>query len=72
MASKPLAREHVPGGNLMIFQKDKQFNILPFHIRFRKYIQYYNVEFPGRDAFFPQYRLMPCRIFTITGWKFII
>lgn len=56
----------------MIFQKDKQFNILPSHIRLRKYIQYYNVEFPGRDTFLPQYTLMSCRIFTITGWKFII
>lgn len=56
----------------MIFQKDKQFKILPSHIRLRKYIQYYNAEFPGRDTFLPQYTLMPCRIFTITGWKFII
>ena len=56
----------------MIFQKDKQFNILPFHIRLRKYIQYYNAEFPESDTFLPQFTLMPCLIFTITGLKFII
>lgn len=43
----------------MIFQKDKQFNVLPSHMGLRKYIQYYNVVFPEKDAFLPQYTLMP-------------
>ncbi|WP_343249397.1 helix-turn-helix transcriptional regulator [Diplocloster hominis] len=43
----------------MIFQKDKQFNVLPSHIGLRKYIQYYNLVFPEKDTFSPQYTLMP-------------
>lgn len=43
----------------MIFQKDKQFNALPPHMGLRKYIQYYNVVFPEKDTFHPQYTLMP-------------
>lgn len=43
----------------MIFQKDKQFNVLPSHKGLRKYIQYYNVVFPEKDTFLPQYTLMP-------------
>lgn len=53
------AREHVPGGEIMIFQKDQQFNVLPPHMGLRKYIQYYNVVFPEKDTFLPQYTLMP-------------
>ena len=43
----------------MIFQRDKQFNVLPSHMGLRKYIQYYNVVFPKKDTFLPQYTLMP-------------
>lgn len=43
----------------MIFQKDKQFNVLASHMGLRKYIQYYNVVFPEKDTFLPQYTLMP-------------
>lgn len=43
----------------MIFQGDKQFNVLPSHMGLRKYIQYYNVVFPEKDTFLPQYTLMP-------------
>lgn len=53
------SRVHVPGGNLMILQKDKQFNVLPSHKGLRKYIQYYNVVFPEKDTFLPQYTIMP-------------
>lgn len=43
----------------MIIKKDKQFNILPSHVGLRKYIQYYNIVFPEKDMFMPQYTLMP-------------
>lgn len=43
----------------MILQTERQFNILPSHIALRKYIQYYNIIFPGKDTFLPQYTLMP-------------
>lgn len=43
----------------MIFQKDKQFNVLPSHMRLKKYIQYCNVVFPERDTFLSQYTIMP-------------
>lgn len=43
----------------MIFQKEKQFNVLPSHMGLRNYIQYYNVVFPQKDTFLPQYTLMP-------------
>lgn len=43
----------------MVFQKDKQFNILPSHIGLRKYVQYYNAVFPEKDTFLPQYTIMP-------------
>lgn len=43
----------------MIYQKDKQFNVLPSHVGLRKYIQYYNIVFPEKDTFLPQYTLMP-------------
>lgn len=43
----------------MIFQTDKQFNVLPSHIGLRKYVQYYNIVFPRKDTFLPQYTPMP-------------
>lgn len=52
------SRLNLPGENLMIFKKDKQFNVLPSHKGLRKYIQYYNVVFPEKDTFLPQYTLM--------------
>lgn len=43
----------------MIIKNDKQFNILPSHIELRRYILYYNIVFPEKDMFIPQYTLMP-------------
>ncbi|POP30450.1 AraC family transcriptional regulator [Lactonifactor longoviformis] len=43
----------------MMLEKDNQFNIFPSHIGLRKYIQYYNIVFPEKDTFLPQYTLMP-------------
>lgn len=42
-----------------MLEKDNQFNIFPSHIGLRKYIQYYNIVFPEKDTFLPQYMLMP-------------
>lgn len=43
----------------MIIKCDDQFNILPSHRGLRKYIQYYNIVFPDKELFVPQYTLMP-------------
>ena len=45
--------------NNLIIKKDKQFNIVPSHVGLRKYIMYYNIVFPEKDMFMPQYTLMP-------------
>ncbi|WP_349947420.1 helix-turn-helix transcriptional regulator [Lacrimispora sp. BS-2] len=43
----------------MIIKNDKQFNMFPSHDGLRKYILYYNIVFPEKDTFMPQYTLMP-------------
>ena len=43
----------------LIIKKDNQFNILPSHVGLRKYILYYNIVFPEKGMFMPQYTLMP-------------
>jgi AraC-like DNA-binding protein len=43
----------------VITKADKQVNIFPSHIGLRKYIQYYNILFPQKDMFLPDYTLMP-------------
>ena len=46
--------------------KDKQFNVLPPHVGLIKYVQYYNVVFPEKDTFPPQYTLMPSACGTLS------
>ena len=43
----------------MIIKNDKQFNMFPSHVGLRKYVLYYNIVFPDKDMFMPQYTLMP-------------
>lgn len=50
----------------MIIKTDKQVNIIPSHIGLRKYILYYNVLFPDKDMFLPEYTLMPNACGTIS------
>lgn len=43
----------------MIQPQNKHYNILPSHIGLRKYIRYYNIVFPEKDMFLPEYAPMP-------------
>lgn len=43
----------------LITKAHKQVNIIPSHIGLKKYIQYYNILFPQKDMFLPDYTLMP-------------
>lgn len=43
----------------MIITYDRQFNLFPSHPGLRRYVQYYNIVFPGSYTFDTRYTLMP-------------